>query len=81
MEKHRANELQNNSESITIVPIILISDKTHLSFSGKVKAWPLIMMIGNIQYDCRFNPGKHCAQLIAVLPIITDILIILQCLH
>jgi hypothetical protein len=31
-----------------------------------------MMIIGNISNDVRFVPGKHCAQLIALLPIILD---------
>jgi Plavaka transposase len=57
-------------ESATIIPIILTSDKTHLAFFGKVKGWPILMTIGNISNDVRFVPGKHCAQLICLLPII-----------
>jgi len=34
------------------------------------------MTIGNIPNDVRFVPGKHCAQLIALLPIITGIVIV-----
>jgi hypothetical protein len=64
------NQLGANAESVTIIPLILTSDKTHLSGSGKVKAWPVMMTIGNISNDVRFVPGKHCAQLIALLPLI-----------
>jgi hypothetical protein len=35
-----------------------------------VKAWPLFMTIGNIPNRTRFVPGQHCAQLIALLPVI-----------
>ena len=64
------NRSEANAESVTIIPIILTSDKTHLSGSGKVKAWPVMMTIGNISNDVRFVPGKHCAQLIILLPLI-----------
>ena len=64
------NRSEANAESVTIIPVILTSDKTHLSGSGKVKAWPVMMTIGNISNDVRFVPGKHCAQLIALLPLI-----------
>ena len=62
--------------SATVIPILLTSDKTHLATSGKVKGWPLFMTIGNIPNDVRFVLGKHCAQLIALLPIITGIVIV-----
>ena len=58
-------------ESATIIPIILTSDKTHLSGSGSAKAWPLFMTIGNISNNIRFAPGYQCAQLIALIPIIS----------
>jgi len=57
-------------ESATIIPIILTSDKTHLSGSGSAKAWPLFITIGNISNNIRFSPGYQCAQLIALIPII-----------
>ena len=60
-------------ELATVVLIILMSDKMHLATSGKVKAWPVYMTIGNIANDVRFVPGKHCAQLIALLPIINGL--------
>jgi hypothetical protein len=60
----------SNAESVTVIPIILTSDKTYLSGSGKVKAWPVMMKIGNISNDVRFVPGKRCAQLISLLPLI-----------
>src|SRR5216117_1058649 len=57
-------------ESATIIPIILTSDKTHLSSSGSAKAWPLFITIGNISNKIQFLPGYQCTQLIALIPII-----------
>lgn len=57
-------------KSKTIVPIILTSDKTLYSGSGKATGWPLYMTIGNISDFIRFVPGQHCAQLLALLPVI-----------
>jgi hypothetical protein len=54
--------------SATIIPIILSSDKTHLSKSGSTKAWPVYMSIGNIAHDVRFTPKYHAARLVALLP-------------
>jgi len=62
-------ERPGDVQSATIIPIILTSDKTHLSGSGKFKAWPVLMTIGNIPNEWRFVPGKHCAEPIAMLPI------------
>ena len=58
------------SESATIILLILISDKTYLAFSGKVKGWPLMLSIKNIANNVRFVSDQYCAQLIAMLPII-----------
>ena len=51
-------------ESATVVPIILASDKTHLATSGKVKAWPVYMTIGNIANDVRFVPVNIALSLL-----------------
>ena len=64
-------ELGDMIELVTLILIILTSDKTYLSGTSKVKAWLVMMIIGNISNDVRFVPGKHCAQLIALLPIIS----------
>lgn len=60
-----------STDSATIIPIILTSDKTHLTGTGKVKLWPVMMTIGNVSNSVRFKPGQHCAQLIAMLPVFT----------
>jgi Plavaka transposase len=57
-----------NEISVTIIPIILFSDKTHLSSSGKAKAWPVHMSIGNISYDVRWSQKLQSSRLIALLP-------------
>ena len=53
-----------------MVPLLLASDKTHLTnFSGDKAAWPVYMSIGNISKDLR-RQGTKCAWvLVALLPI------------
>jgi Plavaka transposase len=63
-----------DGKSRTIVPIILTSDKTLYSGSGKATGWPLYISIGNISDFVRFVPGQHCAQLLALLPVIKGLL-------
>jgi Plavaka transposase len=54
----------------TVVPIIFMSDATHLTnFSGDKKAWPVYMTIGNLSSSARMAPAMHSVLLIALLPI------------
>ena len=59
-----------NPDLATVIPLILISDKTHLSSSEKVKAWPLFLTIGNIFSAVRFVPNNCASRLIALLPVL-----------
>ena len=54
----------------TLVPVICMSDETHLSdFSGDKKAWPIYLTIGNILSKYRNKPSNHCVIILALLPI------------
>ena len=54
----------------TVIPLLLASDKTHLtSFSGEKAAWPVYMSIGNISKDIRWQSSKRAWVLVALLPI------------
>jgi hypothetical protein len=54
----------------TVVPMIFLSDATHLTnFSGDKKAWPVYMTIGNLSTTIRMAPSYHGILLIALLPI------------
>ena len=53
-----------------MVPLILVSDTTHLSkLTGDCKAWLVYMTIGNIHSSIRMAQSKHAIALIALLPI------------
>jgi len=53
-----------------VVPIIGLSDQTHLTnFSGDKKAWPVYMTIGNILSRRRSSPAKMPILLLALLPV------------
>jgi hypothetical protein len=53
----------------TIVPLIFLSDSTHLTnFAGDKKAWPVYMTIGNIHSTVRMKPTMHSVVLVALLP-------------
>lgn len=54
----------------TIVPVILASDKTHLSmFSGDKQAWPVYLTIGNIAQDIHRKPSERAMVLLGYLPV------------
>ena len=54
----------------TIVPVILASDKTHLSqFSGDKQAWPVYLTIGNINQSIRRKPSERATVLVGYIPI------------
>ena len=54
----------------TVVPLLLASDKTHLTnFSADKAPWPVYMLIGNISKDLRRQGTKRAWVLVALLPI------------
>ncbi|KAG9309129.1 hypothetical protein JVU11DRAFT_10835, partial [Chiua virens] len=56
-------------EGATIVPVILMSDKTQLSrFKGDKNTWPVYLSIGNISKHVRHQPTHHVSVLIGYLP-------------
>ena len=53
-----------------MVPLLLASDKTHLTnFSGDKAAWLIYMSIGNISKDFGQQGTKRAWVLVALLPI------------
>jgi len=53
-----------------VVHIIGLSDQTHLNnFSGKKKAWPVYLTMGNIISQTRNRPAKMSVLLVALLPV------------
>ena len=54
----------------TIIPAILVSDKTHLSnFTGDKSAWPIYLTIGNIEKTVRYKPTARASILIGCIPV------------
>ena len=54
----------------TLVPLILMSNRTHLSnFAGNKKQWPVYMTIGNVSSKIHQLPSAHSVVMVDVLPI------------
>jgi len=54
----------------TLIPLIFMSDGTHLSnFAGDKKEWPVYMTIGNLSLKIRQMPSTHSVVMVALLPI------------
>jgi hypothetical protein len=54
----------------TLVPMIFMSDKTHLSnFAGDKKEWPVYMTIGNLSSKLRQMPSTHTVLMVSLVPI------------
>ena len=54
----------------TLVPLMFMSDGTHLSkFAGKKKEWPIYITIGNLSLKIRQMPTMHSVIMVALLPI------------
>ncbi|KAI9570728.1 hypothetical protein HD554DRAFT_2203745 [Boletus coccyginus] len=55
----------------TIAPVIIASDKTHLShFKGYKTAWPVYLSISNLSKQVWHEPSWHSAVLLGYLPMI-----------
>ena len=70
---HRPNstlqkELEKEFPGITIIPVILSSDKTRVVLFGTKTAYPVYMTIGNIPKDIRRKPSKRTHILVGYLP-------------
>jgi hypothetical protein len=54
----------------TLVPLIFMSDGTHLSnCAGDKKEWPVYMTIDNLSSKIRQMPSTHSVVMVALLPI------------
>jgi len=53
-----------------LVPLIFMSDGTHLSdFAGDKKEWPVYMPIGNVSSKIHLMSSTHTVVMVALLPI------------
>ncbi|KAJ3532150.1 hypothetical protein NMY22_g7861 [Coprinellus aureogranulatus] len=61
-------DLDKQREGVTIIPIILSSDKTQLTLFRNKSAYPLYLTIGNIPKEIRRRPSYRAYVLLAYLP-------------
>lgn len=60
---------KNGNKNVTIIPIIISTDKTQLThFKGKT-CYPVYLTIGNIPKEIRCKPSKQGQILLAYLPV------------
>jgi hypothetical protein len=54
----------------TLVPLLFMSDGTHLAnFAGDKTEWPVSMIICNLSSKIRQMPSMHSVVMVALLPI------------
>jgi hypothetical protein len=51
--------LESQKPGMTVIPIILSSDKTQLTQFRDNMAYPVYLTIGNIPKDIRQKPSRH----------------------
>ena len=61
-------ELEKEFPGITIIPVMVSSDKTRVVLFGTKTAYPVYMTIGNIPKDIRRKPSRRTHILIGYLP-------------
>ena len=72
MHFHFLNKSQLPGDNAAPFAFILYADKSHLSSSSKVKAYPVIARCGNLPVNIRNgNRGLGGGQLVGWLPIVS----------
>jgi hypothetical protein len=61
-------ELRRKLPGITIIPVLLSSDKTRVVLFGNKTAYPVYMTIGNIPKEIRRKPSQRTHILVGYLP-------------
>ncbi len=67
-DMQRAVKKYTKKTGITIIPVILSSDKTQLTVFGSKMAYPIYLMIGNLPKHIRQKPSHQGQVLLAYLP-------------
>ena len=66
--KQKAVEKVTRKKGITIIPIIISSDKTQLTTLRNKSAYPVYITLGNIPKHIRRKPSRQGQVLLAYLP-------------
>ena len=61
-------QLEKHKPGATIVPVILLTDKTQLILFRNKVVYPVYVSIGNIPKEIRRKPSHHAQTLLAYLP-------------
>ncbi|KAH8979571.1 hypothetical protein EDB86DRAFT_2814449, partial [Lactarius hatsudake] len=60
--------LEAHCPGVTIIPVIISSDKTQLTVFHRKTAYPVYMTIGNIPKDIRRKPSRSAQMLLGYIP-------------
>ena len=61
-------ELENDYGGVTIIPLLISSDKTRVVMFGTKSAYPVYLTIGNIPKELRRKPSRRTHILLGYLP-------------
>jgi len=61
--------LESRQPGATVIPVIILSDKTQLTLFWDKMAYPIYLTIGNIPKDICRKPSRHAQVLLGYIPV------------